>query len=70
MEELPVRPAACRQLWQSSPCDKSSGLKVDVHHISESGGQHGGGTIWAREGLGAMEEGDGGKQEENMEKLG
>lgn len=64
----------CRQSQQSSPCDNSGGLKVDVHHISvsghSSGGQHGSGATMPREGVGAMEEGDGGKQEKEMEELG
>lgn len=63
-----------RQSQQSSPCDNISGLKGDVHHISVSGhsggGQHGSGTIPPREGVGAMEERDGGKQEEEMEEMG
>lgn len=56
------------------PCDNSGGLKVDVHHISvsghSSGGQHGSGATMPREGVGAVEEGDGGKQEKEMEELG
>lgn len=73
-EEPTVRAAVCSQSQQSSPCDNNSGLKVGVHHISVSGcsggGQHGSGTTQPREGVGAMEEGDGGKQEEEMEELG
>lgn len=45
-----------------------------MHHVSVSGrgggGRHGGGATLPRPGVGAMEEGDGGKQEEEMEELG
>lgn len=45
-----------------------------MHHASVSGrsggGQHGSGATMPREGVGAMEGGDGGKREKEMEELG